>query len=166
MNQTIKKITQTLFVSFCLIASHLSAQDLTNEVTPDDKQAIETVVLSYIENFFENNSEEMLRYLHPDLAKGGVSKRRGEKTYFFENMEMEQLTELLKTKPVLDKADQKNKIQILDVFLNTANVRLNTGYPDKMEWIEYILLSKIDGKWLINNIMWDYYPRKRSAKSN
>lgn len=139
--------------------------NVIGKITLEDKTAIESTVKGYIENFFENNAEEMSKYLHPDLAKGGVSKKRGEDILFFETMSMEKLNKIVTTKPVLSKSSQSNEIKILDVFRNTASVRLNTGYPQKMKWIEYILLTKIDGKWLINDIIWDYYPMQRRGSN-
>lgn len=132
------------------------------EVAPrkTDKSDIEQTVLGYLENFFENNTEEMFKYLHPQLAKRGISKKRGASTLFFEDMTKEQLTEMLQRKPAFSKDKQQHKIEILDVFHNTATVRVATGYPGRMEWIEYIHLCRLDDTWSIANIIWDYYPKK------
>ena len=143
-------------ILFFLITHSVSSQEFTKE--HDD---IKKVTLGYIENFFENNTKEMLLYLNPELAKRGVSKKRGEQALFFENLPLEKLKEMLKKKKRLPRSQQKNSIKILDVFFNTASVKLTTGYPGKMKWIEYIHLSKIDNKWLITNIIWDYFPRKK-----
>ena len=131
----------------------------------ETEKAIELTVLGYIENFFENNREEMLQYLHPQLAKRGISPtKRGESALFFEDMSIEKLQAILGKKKALPKSEQENKVIILDTFYNTAAVRLETGYPNRMKWIEYIHLSKTNGKWLVTNVIWDYYPRKRSKK--
>ncbi|MCL6266335.1 S41 family peptidase [Flagellimonas myxillae] len=125
-----------------------------------DKSDIEQTVLGYLENFFENNTEEMFKYLHPQLAKRGISKKRGESTLFFEDITREQLTAMLQRKPPFPKDKQQHAIEILDVFHNTATVRVATGYPGRMEWIEYIHLCRLNDTWSIANIIWDYYPKK------
>lgn len=161
---------QLLFILCFIAIGQMTAQAQSkktssdNEITHIDKAGIEAAVLGYIENFFENNTEEMIKHLHPQLAKGGVSKKRGEEVYFYEAMSIDQLKELMASKPALPKEQQDNEVIILDVFRNTASVRLETGYPNRMRWIEYIILSKTDDQWLVNNVMWDYYPMKRKPK--
>ena len=125
-----------------------------------DLRAIEQTVLGYLENFFENKTEAMFQYLHPQLAKRGISKKRGEPSLFFEDMTQEQLKEMLQKKRALSKEKQQHKVEILDVFHNTASVRVATGYPGRLEWIEYIHLCKLGEEWSIANIIWDYYPKK------
>ncbi|WP_181899472.1 S41 family peptidase [Flagellimonas nanhaiensis] len=125
-----------------------------------DKQNITKTVLGYLENFFENNTEEMLKYLHPQLAKRGISKKRGESALFFQDMEMDELKAMLERKPAFPMEKQQNKVEIQDVFFNSASVKVTTGYPGRMEWIEYIHLFKLNGEWKIANILWDYFPRK------
>lgn len=129
-----------------------------------EEEAIQKVVNGYIENFFENNLSKMYTFLHPSLAKRGLDRKRGNPNLFFNDMSKEDLTKMLQRKKPLVKSDQKNEVQILDVFYNSASVKLKTGYPGRMEWIEYIHLVKLDGKWSIINIIWDYYPRKRKNK--
>ncbi len=142
------------FLLIFFITLNISAQNFTKE-----HQNIKNVTLGYIENFFENNTKEMLSYLHPKLAKRGFSKKRGEQSLYFENLSKERLVKMLKKKKRLPRNQQKNTVKILDVFYNTASVRLTTGYPGKMRWIEYIHLCKTDNKWQIVNIIWDYFPR-------
>tara|TARA_R110002073_G_scaffold326975_1_gene507312 strand:- start:21489 stop:21944 length:456 start_codon:yes stop_codon:yes gene_type:complete len=148
-----KNLIPLLF--FFLVFQPVSAQK------DKEQRAITKVVLGYIENFFENNETEMLKYLHPNLAKRGLSKKRGQTNLFFDNMDMNRLKSMLKRKKTLSKKEQKNKVKILDIFHNTASVRLETGYPNRMQWIEYIHLYRLNGKWAIANIFWDYYPKKK-----
>ena len=150
------KSISKVILFFLLVSHSVSSQEFAKEHI-----SIKKVTLGYIENFFENNTEEMLTFLHPELAKRGISKKRGEQTLFFENLPIEKLVKMLKKKKKLPKMDQENKVEILDVFYNTASVKLTTGYPGKMKWIEYIHLCKINHKWLITNIIWDYFPRKK-----
>lgn len=134
------------------------------EVRPKrgDHKKIKVAVLGYIENFFENNIEAMFDYLHPQLAKRGWSRKKGSSELFLQDMTKEELTQMLKKKKALLKKDQKNSVEILDIFHNSATVRIKTGYPGRMEWIEYIHLCRVEEEWKIINIFWDYYPKKNS----
>jgi hypothetical protein len=133
------------------------------DLQPGDRSKIERVVLGYIENFFENNTEEMYKYLHPNLAKRGLSKKRGEDKLFFQDMTEADLKAMLKKKKALPKNQQENTIEILDVFYNTASVKLKTGYPN-LKWIEYILLARVDNEWKITDIIWDYDTKSKVKK--
>ena len=138
----------------------LKAQEMNEE----DHTLIKKATLGYIENFFENNFEEMSFFLHPELAKRGISKKRGIEEYYFENLSMEELKKMMTSKKALPKQEQINTVEILDVFRNTASVKLTTGYPKRMKWIEYIHLVKVEGKWKIANIVWDYFPMKPRSR--
>jgi C-terminal processing protease CtpA/Prc len=132
-----------------------------------DLTKITKTVKGYIENFFENNTDEMYKYLHPDLAKRGFSKKRNKEGIFFQNMTEDELRTMLSRKKALPKSKQQNEVEILDVFYNSANVKLITGYSEKMKWVEYILLCRIDNEWKITDIVWDYFPSTKSkAKKN
>ena len=77
---------------------------------------------------------------------------------------MEELKKMMTSKKALPKQEQINTVEILDVFRNTASVKLTTGYPKRMKWIEYIHLVKVEGKWKIANIVWDYFPMKPRSR--
>ena len=42
----------------------------------------------------------------------------------------------------------------LDVFGNAATVKIVAN-----EWIDYLHVSKIDGRWVIVNVLWEMKPR-------
>jgi hypothetical protein len=42
------------------------------------------------------------------------------------------------------------------VFENVAGVRADMG-----EWIDYMHLAKVDGKWVIINVLWELRPKKK-----
>ncbi len=154
-----KNYRKSILLYLLLVASMFNSLK-AQETGDEDNLQIESATLGYIENFFENNFEEMSFYLHHELAKRGISKKRGVEEYYFENLSMEKLKNMLASKKALSKQDQINQVEILDVFRNTASVKLTTGYPGRMKWIEYIHLVKVEGKWKIANIMWDYFPMK------
>lgn len=159
------KVCKKIVIISLLVIACASHPIKAQEMGKEDKSLIEKATLGYIENFFENDFEKMSIYLHPELAKRGVSKKRGIEEYYFEDLSMEELKNMLESKKILSKKDQINKVEILDVFRNTASVKLTTGYPERMKWIEYVHLVKLEGEWKVANIVWDYFPMKpRSRK--
>ena len=50
---------------------------------------------------------------------------------------------------------QKNTVEEISIFGNMASAQLTTGYPD-LRWVEYIHLAKLDGKWKMINVFWEY----------
>ncbi len=54
------------------------------------------------------------------------------------------------------KEKQRKDVAILDVFENVASVR-----ADMEGWIDYMHIAKVDGKWVIVNVLWEYRPRKK-----
>lgn len=45
----------------------------------------------------------------------------------------------------------KNEIKILDIYNRIANVKIVSD-----NWVEYLQLIKLDDKWEIMNIIWQY----------
>lgn len=145
-----KKITLLLFV-FVLSANTISAQK--------DEKAIEKAILTYIENFFENNFKEMNSVLHPRLSKRGLNPNGK----INPDLPASKLKGMMLKKKALPVSKQQNKVEEISIFRNTARAKLTTGYPN-MKWIEYVTLVKSDGKWKLIDIFWEYYPRKKGAK--
>ncbi len=129
----------------------IKAQDIQIE-----NELIEKSVLNYIENFFENKFEEMKTSLHPRLAKRGLNPDGT----LSEDFPLEKLKELMDSKRAFPKEHQKNKVEDIVVFGNMAKASLITGYP-KTRWVEYIHLVKLDGKWQIINVFWDFKKKKK-----
>ena len=128
-----------------------------------EEKAIKAAVLQYIENFFENKYEPMAEVLHPRLAKRGMSYGRSGEQKLSDEFGPAALKKLMASKQPFPKKYQKNKVKVLEIFRNQASVRLVTGYP-RVRWVEYMHLAKLDGKWMIMNVFYDYFPRKKTRK--
>ncbi|MCB0461144.1 MAG: nuclear transport factor 2 family protein [Flavobacteriaceae bacterium] len=125
----------------------------------DDKEikAVESTIVNYIENFFENNFDEMNKSLHPRLAKRGLNP---DGMTMSDDFPPEKLKELMKTKPKFDKKHQYNVVKDVAIYGNMASASLKTGYP-KTRWTEYIHLVKQNGDWKIINVFWEFEKKKR-----
>jgi len=46
-------------------------------------------------------------------------------------------------------------VTILDRFENAASVKVIAS-----DWIDYLHLAKVDGRWVIINVLWELKPKK------
>ncbi|MEL7123012.1 MAG: nuclear transport factor 2 family protein [Bacteroidota bacterium] len=137
----IRILAVLLMLPFCLLA-----QNEGNE-----EKAIEKVILGYIENFFTNDFEEMEIYLHERLAKRGINQG-GRLSKEFSKSE---LKALMNSKQALPLKYQSNKVDSIFIDRSFSSAILSTGYPN-VKWKEYIHLAKLDGKWQIMNVFWNF----------
>ncbi len=115
-----------------------------------DEAKIRRAALDYAESWYAGNGEQMRRALHPDLAK------RIAKNGAVEQMTAEKLIAGVAaghgTKTPVER--QLKNVKILDVFGNTASVRLEMS-----GWIDYMHLAKFGDEWKIVNVLWELKPR-------
>lgn len=122
--------------------------------TPADSAAIRATALDYIEGWYEGNAERMERALHPDLAKRIVNvNERGRST--LGHMSAMTLVQFARGGGGKDTAParQRKDVRILDIFGNTASVRV-----DAATWIDYMHIAKWNGRWVILNVLWENRP--------
>ncbi len=121
-----------------------------------DSSAIKQTALDYIEGWYDGNVERMERALHPELAKRivNVDPRNGRNSLGQQSA----MTLVLNTRrgggketPV---AQQRKDVRILDVFGNTASVRIDAG-----TWVDYLHVAKWNGRWVIVNVLWELRPQ-------
>ena len=104
----------------------------------------------------------MTRALHPRLAKRIVMTRSGAESRLGD-MTAEQLIHGTaegggsRTPAGRRQAD----VQILDIFHNTASVRLTMS-----DWIDYMHVAKWNDRWVVINVLWEMKPRQGQAGTN
>jgi len=132
-------------VAALLLAAPASAQ------TEADTAGIRQAALDYIEGWYEGNAERMERAVHPDLAKRIINAdQRGRSVLGHQSaMTLVQNTRRGggKETPV---AERRTDVRILDIFGNTASVRV-----DADRWIDYMHIAKWNGRWVIINVLWE-----------
>jgi len=122
-----------------------------------ENKAIKKTILNYIENFFENNFDEMNKSLHPRLSKRGLNQNG---TTLSGDFPPRKLKELMSTKPKFVLKRQNNVVENISVFGNMASASLLTGYPN-VRWVEYIHLVKLGGDWKMINVFWEFEKKKQ-----
>ena len=143
---------QTLWILALALAATPSAGRAQSAA---DSSAIKATALDYIEGWWEGNAERMERALHPELAKRIVNvDQRGRNSLG----QMGALTLINNVKRGGGKetppAERRTDVRILDIFGNTASVRVDAG-----AWVDYLHVAKWNGHWVIVNVLWEVRPQ-------
>lgn len=130
------------------VAKPVSAQ------TPADSTAIVATALDYIEGYYEGNAERMTRALHPALAKRIV--RQTDSGSELQNMTADQLIEVTRRGGgrMMPPERKQGDVTVLDIYRNAASVKIVAG-----DWIDYLHEAKVDGRWVIVNVLWELKPQ-------
>lgn len=121
-----------------------------------DSAAIRAAALDYIEGWYAGNAERMERALHPELAKRIVNTnpRNGRNVLGQQSaMTLVQNTRAGGGKET-PAAEQRKDVRILDIFGNTASVRI-----DASTWVDYLHVARWNGRWVIVNVLWEIRPQ-------
>jgi len=123
--------------------------------TSADSVGIRQAALDYIEGWYEGNADRMERAVHPDLAKRIINAdQRGRSVLGHQSaMTLVANTRRGGGKETLP-AQQRKDVRILDIFGNTASVRVDAG-----AWIDYMHIAKWNGRWVIVNVLWEMRPQ-------
>ena len=115
-------------------------------------------MLDYVEGIYNVEPARIERSVHTKLAKIGYYKSAKETEYRpGANMTFAELVETAKTFNKAGKLpkDAPKEIDIYEVLDQIATVRLTAVWG-----IDYIHLAKIEGKWMIVNVIWQSLPSK------
>ncbi len=129
--------------------------------SPEDTAAIKATALDYIEGWYEGNAERMERALHPKLVKR-IFEKNAAGEIALDEMGAKQLVEGTRRgggKRTPPEKQQKD-VTILDVYENAAAVKVVAS-----DWIDYLQMAKIDGRWVIINVLWEMKPRPAAASA-
>jgi AAA+ superfamily predicted ATPase len=140
-----------------LVASLLAVAAPARAQSTGDRQAITQTALDYIEGFYNGDAARMERSLHPDLAKRIVRTDPSGRLRL-DNMTAPQLVQVARSRMgTPTPADRQQKdVTVLDVFGQSASVKIVAN-----DWIDYLHLSKWDGRWVIVNVLWEMKPPAR-----
>jgi hypothetical protein len=122
-----------------------------------DTTAIRAAALDYVEGWYEGNASRMTRALHPELVKRVVMSDTATGRNVLHNMGASELVNGTrhgygKRTP---KEGQQKEVTILDIFGNAASAKAVMA-----EWIDYMQLAKVDGRWVIVNVLWELKPKQ------
>jgi nitrous oxidase accessory protein NosD len=120
-----------------------------------DSAAIRATALDYVEGWYEGNAARMSRAVHPELVKRIVVSDTATKRSVIQTMGATALVNGArhgwgKETP----SDRRQKdVTVLDIFGNAATVKAVMA-----DWIDYLQIAKVDGRWVIVNVLWERKP--------
>lgn len=122
----------------------------------DDAAAIRATALDYVEGWYDGNAERMARALHPELVKRIVVRDTATGRTMVQGMGASVLVNSTrhgygKETP---KERQQKDVTVLDIFGNAASAKAVMA-----DWIDYMQLAKVDGRWMIVNVLWERKPK-------
>jgi hypothetical protein len=142
-------------IRYGLLLAALAVPATARAQTAADSSAIRATALDYVEGWYEGNAERMSRAVHPELVKRIVVGDTATKRSVVQTMGASALVNGArrgwgKETP----ADRRRKdVTILDIFGNAASVKAVMA-----DWIDYLQIAKVDGRWVIVNVLWERKP--------
>ena len=124
-----------------------------------DKQQVEKACLNYIEGFYEGDTTKLIASLKPSLYKFGYWKNKegnydpdGQMTY----RQALDYAKNVMAKKTFPKADAPKKVEVLDIGNTIASAKVIAWWG-----VDYILLAKQNGKWMIEQVLWEGPPETK-----
>lgn len=117
--------------------------------TAADSAAIKATALDYIDGYYTGDAARMERALHPDLAKRIVNTDQNGRSRLGQMSAMT-LVQGTRAGGGKDETNKREDVRILDIFQNTASVRIDAG-----TWVDYLHVAKWNGRWVIVNVLWE-----------
>ena len=144
----------TAFLIGCLSPTVALAQ-----IASGDSAGVRRAVLDYVEGFYEGDSTKLVRSVRPEVFKYGFWIPRDSARYQGGQMtwpEFHAYANRVKATNRLAPATAPKDIVIFDVLDQTASAKLTASWG-----IDYLLMGKYDGKWMITHVLWQTPPRSR-----
>lgn len=118
------------------------------------REDVAKACLNYIEGFYEGDTTKLIKSLMPTLYKFGYWKNKSTGTYGPDGqMTYRQALDYARKvmeKQKFAKADAPKKVEVLDIQNSIAAAKVTAFWG-----VDYILLSKQNGQWMIEQVLWE-----------
>jgi hypothetical protein len=146
-------------IGVALLIGSLVPATVLGQAGSEEREMVRRAVLDYVEGFYEGDSTKLVRSVRPEVFKYGFWIPRDSARYRGEQMkwpEFHAYANGVKANKRFAPATAPKDIVIFDVLDQTASAKL-TAY-----WgVDYLLLAKYDGKWMISHVLWQTPPRSK-----
>lgn len=140
-----KSFLLSIFLSFSLFTS---AQHQT------DKTQIEVTLNNYIDGFYQGDTLKLKAALKPRLYKFGYLKDKETGTYkYYQDLPYDKaltLAQRIKEQGMTRTETEMRGVKVLEIANHIASARVTGAWG-----LDYILLSKDNGKWMIEQVIWE-----------
>ncbi|WP_299117296.1 histidine phosphatase family protein [uncultured Winogradskyella sp.] len=144
-----------LVILFVLSCSLFAQQDT-------DKAQIETTLNNYIDAFYKGDTTKLKAAIKPRLNKFGYWKNKASGNYeYYDHMSYDKAMAFVTKMKLEGKTRDEDKIRavkVLDIGNHIASAKVTANWG-----VDYVLLSKDDGKWMIEQVIWEG-PYQKEAK--
>jgi broad specificity phosphatase PhoE len=138
------------FLYFLLIT--WSTLSLSQDIS--DQKAIETTLNHYIDAFYKGDTTALKKALRPRLYKFGYWKNKDTNNYeYYAKMNYEDAMAFVQKMKDEGRTRDENEIryvEVLDIGNHIASAKVTAVWG-----IDYMTLSKEDGQWLIEQVIWE-----------
>lgn len=116
-----------------------------------DEEAIRKTALDYVEGWYQGDADRMRRSLHPSLVKRALKSDSPNGRFYLNYLTQEEMVVATKDGggTHVPKEKQAFEITILDIYEEIASVR-----ADNPDWIDYLHMVKLNGEWVIANVLY------------
>jgi putative lumazine-binding protein len=128
-----------------------------NGQSAPDREGVRRAVLDYVEGFYEGDTAKLVRSVHPDVQKYGFWIPRDSTRYSGEAMPWSEFLSYargIRARGSPARADAPKEITVFDVRDQTASAMLRAWWG-----MDYLLLAKYDGRWMVRMVLWQSPPR-------
>ena len=135
-----------IFISMCATAQ-------------DDKQQVTNAVTDYVDAFYLGDTTKILNSISPAVVKYGYYRKKDATVYEGEPMSFREMLDyatVVGKKPNPKAGTWVKKIEVLDCQDQTAAAKLTAWWGT-----DYILLAKLNGKWMITHVLWQSAPKTK-----
>jgi hypothetical protein len=128
--------------------------------SPADSAGIRAAALDYTDGWYTGDVARMTRALHPELAKRMVQTDPKSHKSVLNDMGAGKLIGYTrsgggKDTPVNRRQDE---VTILDIYGGAASAKVVAT-----DWIDYLHLTRWNGRWVILNVLWELKPHETRA---
>lgn len=145
-----------MLLALPLLAAALRPREARAQTTAD-REGVRRAVLDYVEGFYEGDSTKLVRSVRPEVYKYGFA--RAPDSTRFRGMQMtwpqfHAYANRVKASNRPTPATAPREIVIFDVLDQTASAKLTAWWG-----VDYLLLARHDGRWMISHVLWQSPPR-------
>jgi hypothetical protein len=142
------------------LAAVLALPPASHAQSADDREGVRRAALDYLEGFYEGDSTKHVRSIRPEVYKYGFWIPRDSTKYSGEQMkwpEFHDFTRRVRERRNFAPATAPKEVVVLDVLDQIANAKVTAWWG-----VDYLLMAKYDGKWMITHVLWQTPPKKTS----
>ncbi len=137
-----------------ILALFLSLSFTVFSQDTSDKTQIETTLNNYIDAFYKGDTIKLKEAIKPRLNKFGYWKNETSGNYeYYAHMSYDKAMDFVQKMKDDGKTRDENKIrnvEVLDIGNHIASAKVTATWG-----IDYVLLSKDEGKWMIEQVIWE-----------